>query len=268
MLLLNGQPVPVTIFPDNTSQVWKLPESSFKSLKAHIEWRFENESELFHLLQLQHLLLQANSDVETTLFFKYLPYARQDKVVSNDSTFALQTFWKVLAPFNFRRIVIVDPHNFDAIRPNCAVVTEYPRKLVEQVAQEMDQNGHQTIFCYPDKGALEKYSKVYEQSYRPHIYGEKVRDQATGNILSYKVVGGCVNQNVLIVDDICDGGMTFRLLAKDLLAAGATSVVLFVTHGIFSKGLQVLKDSGISRIFCQDGECFEEPGAHWWAKKL
>jgi phosphoribosylpyrophosphate synthetase len=43
-------------------------------------------------------------------------------------------------------------------------------------------------------------------------------------------------------------------LAKDLLAAGAKSVVLFVTHGIFSKGTRTLFESGISRVFTQDGE--------------
>lgn len=269
MLLLNGQPVPVTIFPDKTSQVWKLPESTFDLKKQNVFWQFENESELFHLAQLQDLLREKIWGVQTTLTMKYLPYGRQDKLIANDATFALKTFLRIINSLDFHKIVIFDPHNFDACRFHCAFEAKYPEKLVEQVAKEMsEQNGHGTIFCYPDKGALTKYTKVYEQSYRPHIYGEKVRDQATGNILSYKVVGGCVNQNVLIVDDICDGGMTFKLLAKDLLAAGAKSVVLFVTHGLFSKGIQTLKDSGISRIFCQDGECFEEPGAHWWTKKL
>jgi len=61
---------------------------------------------------------------------------------------------------------------------------------------------------------------------------------------------------VLIVDDICDGGMTFKLLARDLLAAGAKEVHPYVTHGIFSKGLDTLKESGIGRFFTYKGECF------------
>lgn len=260
MLYLNGQPLSVTIFPDKTSQVWKLPESTFESRKQSIFWNFENESEIMHLAQLQHLLQRTVSGLETTLTIKCLPYARQDKLIANDATFALQTFIRIINSMDFHKIIVTDPHNFDACRFNCQFQAVYPQKLVEQIAQEMDNNGHFTIFCYPDKGALKKYSEVYKQSYRPHIYGEKVRDQLTGNILNYKVVGGCVNQNVLIVDDICDGGMTFKLLAKDLLAAGAKSVVLFVTHGIFSKGLQTLKDSGIQRVFTQDGEASNEAG--------
>ena len=66
MLLLNGQPVPVTIFPDKTSQVWKLPESTFDSKKQNVFWQFENESELFHLAQLQNLL-EKIWGVQTTL---------------------------------------------------------------------------------------------------------------------------------------------------------------------------------------------------------
>lgn len=266
MLYLNGQPLQVTIFPDKTSQVWKLPPSTFESKKAYVLWNFENEAEVMHLAQLQTLLRK--SRVDTTLEISYLPYARQDKVVSNETTFALEVFLQIIRNLQFDKVIVHDPHNWDAVRPGCAVEAVYPQKLVEQVAQLVDENGHFTIFCYPDKGALTKYSKVYESSYRPHIYGEKIRDQLTGNILSYKVVGGCVNSNVLIVDDICDGGMTFRLLAKDLLAAGAKEVNLFVTHGLFTKGLQVLKDAGIKRIFCQDGECFEEVGADWWTEKL
>jgi ribose-phosphate pyrophosphokinase len=43
-------------------------------------------------------------------------------------------------------------------------------------------------------------------------------------------------KTVLIIDDICDGGKTFLELGKKLKELGAKSVLLHVTHGIFSKG--------------------------------
>jgi phosphoribosylpyrophosphate synthetase len=67
-------------------------------------------------------------------------------------------------------------------------------------------------------------------------------------------VGDCKDKRVLIVDDICDGGKTFELLAKDLYNAGAEEVNLFVTHGLFSKGLIPLKLAGIKRIFTNKGQ--------------
>jgi ribose-phosphate pyrophosphokinase len=251
MLYLNGQPVPITIFPDKTSQVWKLPTSTFESKKAHVLWSFENEAEVMHLAQLQRLL--SHNGIETTLEVTYLPYARQDKRIANDTTFAFETFLFIVRHLYFHKLIVHDPHNWDAVRPGCMAQAVYPERQVVEVANAMKTD----IVCYPDKGALAKYTEIYEF---PYMYGEKVRDQATGNILSYSIVGDPADKNVLIVDDICDGGMTFRLLARDLLAAGAKSVVLFVTHGIFSKGLQVLKDSGIQRIFTQDGEAIEEAG--------
>lgn len=248
MLRLNGEKVIPTIFPDKTSQIWKLPESTFSSNKQEIFWQFENESEIMHLLQLQHLLITKNHNVETTLTIKYMPYGRQDKNVSNNVTFALHTFWKVIRDFNFHKIVVYDPHNFDAMRPHCQFKAIYPIEEVERTVELVKAD----MLCYPDGGAVTKYSKIYDFKY---ACGEKVRDQLTGNITSYKLYGNVLGKNILIVDDICDGGMTFILLAKDLLAAGATEVNLFVTHGIFSKGLGVLKKSGIKRIFTQDGEC-------------
>lgn len=248
MLYLNGAPVEVTRFPDLTSQVWKLPESTFLSNKAAVLWEFSNEAEVMHLFQLQHLL--DTRDIRTTLTIKYLPYARQDKEVSNTSTFALKTFLKIFRTFNFHKVIIMDPHNFDAVRPGCQMEAVYPDDAMVDVMNLVKPD----LFCYPDKGALNKYSKIYIE---PYVYGEKDRDQLTGNIKSYKLVGEVYDKNVLIVDDICDGGMTFKLLARDLLAAGAKEVNLFVTHGIFSKGLRTLNDSGIKKIFTQDGEAYE-----------
>ena len=261
MLYLNGQPVPVTMFPDKTSQVWKLPYLKLTEKNtAQVEWKFEHEGEIAHLGQLKMLLQHLG--VRATLRLPYLPYGRQDKKISNQTTFALRNFAHAINALAFEQVNIMDPHSDVALELIRCSRAEYPRSNVLNAIAATNSD----LICYPDNGAVTKYIKIYPEY--AHIYGEKVRDQLTGNILSYQVVGYCADKNVLIVDDICDGGATFKFLAKDLLAAGAKSVVLFVTHGIFSKGLQTLKDSGISRVFCQDGECFEEPGAHWWVEKL
>ena len=62
---------------------------------------------------------------------------------------------------------------------------------------------------------------------------------------------------MLIVDDICDGGKTFELLAEQLYSNGAEEVNLFVTHGLFTKGLRPLKNAGIKRIFTNKGEAIQ-----------
>jgi len=256
MLYLNGQPLTVTIFPDKTSQVWKLPESIFTDCQKNrrpviITWRFDSEGELIHLAQLK-MLLQSRG-IRASLDLPYLPYGRQDKEISNTSTFALRAFAHSINALSFEDVTICDPHSETALELIRFSHDYYPKDQLEEVILDTKT----TLVCYPDKGALNKYSKLYNY---PYIHGEKVRDQLTGNITSYKVVGDPAGKNVLIVDDICDGGMTFKLLAKDLLAAGAKGVVLFATHGIFSKGLKTLFDSGIQRVFTQDGEASEHEG--------
>lgn len=258
MITLNGQPLPVTLFPDRTSQVWKLPEEILtRTNYAHVVWKFESEGEFLHVAQLKDLLDARG--IAATLRLTYLPYGRQDKALSNNATFALTTFARLLNSLRFYEVVIHDPHSSMALHLINNSRPQYPKAQIKQVLADCEID----MVCYPDAGALEKYSNTYELD-RPVIHGEKVRDQSTGNILSYQLVGDPKDRNVLIVDDICDGGMTFKLLARDLLAKGARSVVLFVTHGIFSKGTRTLFETGIKRVFTADGEV----GPRTWSQQL
>lgn len=249
MIYVNGEPLVVTIFPDNTSQIWNLPETWLKSTEPlNVLWDFQQESEFIHLAQLKTLL--DNEKVKSNLQISYLPYARQDKEISNNLTFGLRTFASLLNNLSFSEIVINDPHSEVALELINNSRAEYPESEVEKI---LDLTQSQ-ILCYPDKGARLKYSKIYQHSF---IYGEKVRDQASGLIKSYALVGECEGKKVLIVDDICDGGATFILLAQELLKSGAKEVNLFVSHGLFSKGLRPILNSGIKRIFTSDGEVSE-----------
>jgi ribose-phosphate pyrophosphokinase len=256
MIYINGSPLNVTMFPDQTSQVWNVPQLEIPNTNwVHVMWEFSHEGEFMQLAQLRDLLGQYG--FMSTLRIKYLPYGRQDKVVSNKTTFALHTFSKLLNSLHFEEVIIHDPHSNLALELIRNSKAQYPEKELEKVAMLTDCG----TICYPDKGAVEKYSKVYPWVY---VYGEKVRDQATGRITKYEIRNefwkSVRNERVLIVDDICDGGATFVLLAKELRERGATNVDLFVTHGLFTKGLKPLFDAGINRIFTQAGEASEIQG--------
>jgi ribose-phosphate pyrophosphokinase len=238
MIKLNGIPIQPTIFPDNTSQVWKLDRDVLNSTNfALITWAYEHEGEFMHLAQLKALL--DDSGIEAALKLPYLPYARQDKLVSNNTTFALRVFAKHLNLLNFKSVIIHDPHSSVAL----SEIARAQLKFASIDLKDID------LYCYPDAGAEKKYTNVYTKGY---VYGEKVRNQSTGNIESYRLYGNVLDKNVLIVDDICDGGATFVLLAQALRNEGAKSIKLFVTHGIFSKGVKHLKAAGISEIYTCD----------------
>jgi ribose-phosphate pyrophosphokinase len=200
------------------------------------------------LAQLKMLLDDSNVEW-ISLHIDFLPYGRQDKPVSNDTTFGLWPFSSLLNHLNFSEVIIMDPHSKIAMGAIWKSTAVYPHGPLGLAIRATTSN----LLCYPDSGAVTKYTKVYD--FPPgYIYGRKVRDQATGYISSYKLVGDCKDKRVLIVDDICDGGKTFELLAKDLYNAGAEEVNLFVTHGLFSKGLIPLKLAGIKRIFTNKGQ--------------
>jgi ribose-phosphate pyrophosphokinase len=70
----------------------------------------------------------------------------------------------------------------------------------------------------------------------------KTRDTKTGALSGFSIADPLIvkGRNVVIIDDICDGGGTFIGLAQVLLEAGAQSLRLGVTHGLFTKGLAPL----------------------------
>ena len=246
MIFVNGKQLDITLFPDQTSQVWKLNNWLLNETNwVNIVWNYSSEGELLHLAQLKDLLDKHN--IKTQLTINYLPYARQDKEVTNESTFALRSFSKLLNVLKFDKIKILDPHSKTALNLINNSDDFYP---IEQILNAKNETNCD-LFCYPDKGATEEYINIYDFSY---VYGEKVRNQLTGNIENYKLIGNVKDKSILIVDDICDGGGTFILLAQQLKESGATDINLFVTHGLFTKGIKVLTDSGIKRIFTKDSE--------------
>lgn len=261
MIYVNGTPLNFTLFPDNTSQVWHVKELELPNTNwIHIKWDFQYEGEFMQLSQLKTLI--DHMGFRCALRIGYLPYGRQDKEVSNNSTFALRTFATLLNSLNFEEIIIIDPHSDIATKIICNARAIYPINEVDKVMELTES----TVMCFPDKGAVAKYKNLYS---RPYIWGEKVRDQSTGEILYYKLVSSSSihEENVLIVDDLIDGGMTFKLLAEQLLRNDAKEVNLFATHGIFSKGLKTLHESGIKKIFTQYGQAFESREGYLFYEK-
>lgn len=252
MIYLDNQQVDVTIFPDKTSQVWKLNEETLNQLrdqatvgnKAIVKWEFESEGEFLHLAQLKDLL--DSEGIRSELFVPTLPYARQDKHINNNSTFALRTFTKLLNSLKFDSVKTIDAHNIDLSYQLINNFTNLkPDGEVQKLAFDIAD-----VICFPDQGAEKRYSG----GFLPTCYGVKKRDLETGYIEGYEFSGNVAGKRVFIWDDLCDGGMTFIKCTEKLLQGGAKEVYLYVSHGIFSKGTKVLFDAGISRIFTKEGE--------------
>lgn len=239
-LLVNGNEVKfeTTIFPDGTSQVWKIEKDMFHDDTIQIVWMFENEAELFHVCQLA-TLLDNSYDAAPELICPYMPYARQDKAVSNTSSFA-----RTVAVGLLKRAGINTIMTFDAHSEMPAVHSIDPIDFHKAVLNH-------DVVCFPDKGAATRYAYSFMNT--PTIHFEKYRNPTTGNITHSQLIGDGVDLNdkkILIVDDICDGGATFIKVAGHLKLSSKPALIdLAVSHGLFSKGKQVLYDAGISNVF-------------------
>ena len=251
-----------TIFPDGTSQVWKLPENVVEELNSNLDvtlvWNFENEREIMDLYSFRELYPEHN----VSLHLPYLPYGRQDKAVSNESTFNLWVFGNMLEVLDLAEVSTIDAHNPNACE---SAIPRFRNITVTNIHDQLIKTTRPDYLVFPDIGARDRYYKS-SMSHIPRVIFYKERDQSTGTIightLSYRDAQGVTiqgadmgkiakpGQTFLIIDDICDGGATFLSISKKLRSqVDGINICLFVTHGIFSKGRDILTTNGINRLY-------------------
>ncbi len=187
------------------------------------------------------------------LFMPYIPYARQDRVCDKGESFSLKVFGDYINSLGFDKVRVVDPHSdvTKAVFDNLEIVTQLD---VISGWRELSNCIGKTILVSPDAGSVKKISDIAKYfSHSKVIRADKLRDLATGQIKETIVYcEDLQGQDVTVCDDICDGGFTFTELAKELRKKNAGRIHLYVTHGIFSKGFQLLFKSGISEIWTTD----------------
>jgi ribose-phosphate pyrophosphokinase len=243
MITVNGYKIEPTRFPDGTTQVWRLPEEILKADHVLVDWRFEHEAEFFTLMQLRALL----HEKKMSLHVPYLPFARQDKDVSNTATFALHPFGDMINWLRCEEVTAVDVHNEDTTH---LLITNFRNIPVEMIHDDLIRVVKPDLIVFPDAGAVTRYAYLRKH---PYIVFEKDRDQATGEIRGHVLTKAgnpeliAHSKKLLIIDDLCDGGATFLSVAKAVNAKFKDMQFhLFVTHGLFSKGRKLLEDAGFT----------------------
>lgn len=179
------------------------------------------------------------------LTMPYVPYARQDRVMTTGEPLSIRVFAKMLNSLNLTMVTVSDPHSdvAAALIDRCYVVKQH--ELFRDFCSRYDspEFDRDSIILAPDAGAQKK---LYGH-YRNKIFtAEKHRDPATGKITGCSVPTEVLDTNapVWIIDDICDGGKTFTSLVEAATLANngvkPNNWHLYVTHGIFSKGKDLL----------------------------
>ena len=102
---------------------------------------------------------------------------------------------------------------------------------------------------FPDKGAAARYGGLIDL---PHVAADKVREPLTGEITGISVPEIKNGLNILVADDIADGAKTMIELAK-IIGPASNKLILYVSHGLFTKGTKIVYDSGYENIYTKDG---------------
>lgn len=195
---------------------------------------------------------RSNEITKFILELKYFPYARQDRRCQKGESSSMSVVCQMLNMMKFDEVIVWDIHNEKTL-PLINNVTHVNQYAILEHSTLLNDADYDFIVA-PDNGAIPKIAKMGISQERI-ITGKKVRDMTTGEIthteITYSISSNLKGSTVLIVDDICDGGRTFIELAKVLKLEGVVKIDLFVTHGIFSKGLQVFDDN-IDKIYTTD----------------
>ena len=241
-----------------------LPNLSILHNAATIYARIDSSSELMRLLLVTDALKRQDI-TDITLEMPYIPYARQDRVCAPGDSFSLKLFADLINQQNYKKIFVADSHSMVATALLNNVMEYRQSDLAELVATKASDSYRYIVA--PDAGASKKaveFAKAYSRITPVDVVQAlKVRDPATGNITKTTVLKeDFVEEDVLIVDDIADGAASFLNLAVMLKERGAGKIGLFVTHGIFSRGLDVVFDSGIDSVYTTDSFCQSDPRVH------
>ena len=180
-----------------------------------------------------------------SLYIPYLLGARSDRQFQEGGTsYLVDVVAPIINSLNFKTVTVMDVHSDVAAAciNNLKIVSNF--NLVHESLELINSKGF--VLISPDAGALKKNYKIADLlAYKDKIY-TATKSRAVDGSLSNQAIPDYqndrfehMNKDVVIIDDICDGGATFINLGKIIKhgrhqkCTGKT--YLIVTHGIFSK---------------------------------
>ena len=225
-----------------------LPKTRELILARCMTWQ-----DIMHLISADFILTR--NEIFVKWFIPYKPFARQDRITNvkhADESFLLKKIFTSCDKYDLHdRIVFLDVHSnehkFGRNINQTTPILHYKLFTCGYPGEHKDLQ-QSCIVIAPDAGANKKISNLttfWENRYSC----DKVRDPVTGALTEFSVPYiKCENiKNLVICDDICDGGGTFNGIAKYLQQyrskESGVNLILYVTHGLFTKGLDQLLEN-------------------------
>lgn len=218
----------VITFPDGEVHIELAPLNRKEDVA--VRCRITNAEELLILMQVADILKRQCMDI-CVLEIYYLMGMRCDRLFDVNRPFTLKIVADMINSIGARQVYIYEPHSDRAIRMiNNAAAVEYTQYIESMLHGFNDA----LLLVAPDEGAALRYGMPFA------VTCSKVRDVSTGKLINFKATENVSvrGRDLLMVDDLCDGGGTFMGLAPKVRELEPKSLSLLVTHAIQKAGIE------------------------------
>ncbi|MDT8992146.1 ribose-phosphate diphosphokinase [Curvibacter sp. APW13] len=188
-----------------------------------------------------------------TLVTPYLAYMRQDMAFNPGEVVSQRIVGRFLAGL-FDAVLTVDPHLHrvatleEAVPVPQAVVLSGAPLLARLIAERLEN----PLLIGPD----EESAQWIAQAAQGHGFDFGVCRKVRHGDRDVQIELPTVNvhgRSVVVLDDVASSGRTLAGAARLLLAAGAATVDVAVTHALFAgDALQVIQDAGVRQVWSTD----------------
>ena len=237
---LNGESsYHIDTFPDGEKQIVVYEPLKFAKETNNIVTRISTMDDLFILMQLISILKRYN--IKYHVFITYLLGQRNDRVMEYGKAVNLGVIVNFLLSNGCEMVnfSFCELHNdsFDAFRYTNIV-------RLTNIIMQYELKPENIILVYPDKGACDRYDyylgDLFEtmECTKERYVGLEYEKRIKINVpLAYKYAS--TDNEFVVIDDICDGGGTFVVLAEELnLRYPNRKKTLVVTHAVNLEGLK------------------------------
>lgn len=230
-----------TLYPDNQVSIIldHVELAHYGDGPVTIRTRFNDYNDMMYMLAATDVLHHTHSAGlrEIHLYIPCFLGQRSDRRSQESQSFDLGILAEILKNQGYASIGLMHTHS-DVLpalfEGNMKVVRLTNAKLITFMLRSLKDN---LVLVSPDAGAYKHVHTIGETYKIPVVPANKFRNDSGPYI---EVSGDVKGKTCVIVDDYCDGGMTFIKLAEKLKEQGAASVKLCVTHFLGSKGLDII----------------------------
>ena len=258
MILVKNKEVKIERFPDETPRINFNPITAIANGNIIvIDWRYDGMDELFYLGAIKkHIEKHLSKEFKVYLQMPYIPNARMDRSKNVDEVFTLKYFCDFINSLNFDGVYVLDAHSYvsAALLNHCR--NKNPYYYIYSVLNSFGFINNPILY-FPDAGSCKRYINLFPD--KPYCYGEKQRDWKTGKITGLEIRKNGVDltgKTILMIDDICSYGGTFKYSAEALKQCGCGDIYAFATHTENSvldkeKGtfIKLLENNTVERLF-------------------